>query len=94
MSDDLIRDAVTVHTKVLSNAVCLQCIELCEAKYGLISPFNGITALRIMASKASGARLEWIFSAIVDGIQMDFFDPSEFSTRKLQQANKKALWTS
>ena len=58
MPDDLIRDAVTVHNKVLSNAVCLHCIELCEAKYGLTSPFNGISALRIMGSKASGPRLE------------------------------------
>ena len=49
----------------------------------------------MMASKASGTRLEWIFSAIVDGIHMDFFGPSEFTTRKLQQANRnKALWTS
>ena len=51
MSDDLIRDAVTVHNKVLSNAVCLQCIELCEAKYGLMSPFNGVKVFRILYRK-------------------------------------------
>ena len=87
MSDDLIRDAVLVHNKVLINNKCLECIMDCESKYGLDSPFNGIRALRTISVKAgTGARLEWIFSGITDGIHMEYFDRSEFSARKLAKS--------
>ena len=83
-SKDFIDKALTVWNSFMTTPEALELLNWAEATYGINGPFNTISSLHSLTSRAKGKKDKvWLLSYIIDFVRMGYVEKNELSARAL-----------
>ncbi|CAK9076470.1 Uncharacterized protein SCF082_LOCUS36862 [Durusdinium trenchii] len=91
MADGFVKDCLYVYDKMLSDPDCNQVLDRLEALFGLGSPLNSLSKLRVVIEKSENLETrQWVLQVLCDMIENGQLDKDTISKGYLQGSGTSA----